>query len=379
MKIKTSEILEALIIIRYGENPSDEERETIKIEKDESKKMKKMIRCRMTERNKKKYAHDKIKLMIKCMNKIVLDNEVEKINEYHEPSETYKSVTERIRVNIGDENKPVYEIQYYMYLGYVGICDGYHIFKYGYTNMVDKRIEDHIEDYGMFQLVLFKYFYPKNLGRYIRNKVKEDLYVTEIEIRMNEYLLENKIARIPFMNKSRRREIFGIKDLSELENIIDGYKNVINDCEHFHVKELKKRVEKLEKKVANHEKIVKENRSLEKEIRILNKKQELHDEDTNLDELAELKVDYEDKVVECKKNDKDSKKYAKLYVEKDLEALKYKAAIENMEKKERALKNKMARMSALLRSNGISQRKKSKSSEKRGRPKKNDDKELLLD
>jgi hypothetical protein len=346
MKIRTHELLDALTVIKYGNNATENERENIQIDKDESKILKRMIKSRVTDKYYKKYKDNKIKLIIKCINNIILNNKDIEINQYYEP--LFKS--EKVKNN--DEIKMVDENQYYMYIGYIGQCDEYYIFKYGYTFDIDRIIKTHEKEYGMFKMILYDYFFPKNITRVTQNIEKRDPYCNEIKIKISEYLVENRIARIPFINKSRRKDIFGIKNLDKLDEIIDKYKNIMNDSEPTYINKLKNENDEIKKQIEEYQNLKKKYRTLEKQIKLQKK-------GINNEEIANLQVNYEDAVARGDKYKKELQKFLKICNDKDIEIEKLQNAIDNKKVKQKSSE--------------------SKTTPKRGRPKMDKSKELILD
>lgn len=185
--------------------------------------------------------------IIKNLNKIVLNNEEIDFITQINPKIIYESQRKMLIIDLEEEYGTTgKEVEFLMYLGYVGMYDGYYIFKFGYTADLKKRIKAHAKTYGMFQLIYSEYYYPKTIKYVRQEETCLRLYKTEIEKAIKNELRKINISKIPFMNGRKRSELLGIKDLSDIDKVLVIIENLISSFEHPHIKELKKRYFEME-------------------------------------------------------------------------------------------------------------------------------------
>ena len=46
-----------------------------------------------------------------------------------------------------------FHLKHVVYLGYIGIINGKHSYKFGFTDDIKKRMVQHMNDYGKFELI----------------------------------------------------------------------------------------------------------------------------------------------------------------------------------------------------------------------------------
>lgn len=304
MELTKDDILDAFFVLKARlKHQKPDARNNMDIDKMELKIIIKFINRIFNKHAKEKVTHhNKEDYIFKCLEKIRLKDKEIDIEEVG-PQELYESVGEKLIFEY-DNGGNGYEVEYIMYIGYVGYYKGYYVFKYGYATDLDIRINGHINDYGRFTLLYSEYFYPKIIANKINDNKYLKLHREEIENRMKTKLIELGITRIPFMNGARRKEIFGLKDLLKFENVRNNFKNIIGECEHFKIKELKKKanlVPKLKKDLKIAKKLINEYtktiKKQDKTIKILTSDDELLELiDNNVDnelEKEDFKTKYE--------------------------------------------------------------------------------------
>jgi hypothetical protein len=147
----------------------------------------------------------------------------------------------RINYNCCGNDNLVY---YRIYIGYIGKFDDMYIFKIGVTCNWKSRKYCHKSTYGHIQVIF--------MGGYMHDKSKPFTYLETIILR--ELVLINKnIYFLPIMmkfnadaskNKTMNQcEVFMIKDVSLLNQIIDNIEHIILQNEHDAAKIFRKNVD----------------------------------------------------------------------------------------------------------------------------------------
>ena len=133
-----------------------------------------------------------------------------------------------------------FDLKHIMYLGYIGIINGKHTYKFGYTDNIKERMKVHINDYGKFELI---YCIECRENRKLEKKFKKNKTVKAKQF-SHVFTIKNK--RNDGTKKKKKVELFCLDDdftLEDAKKILQRYKKFLDA----------KYDENLEQKITNQE------------------------------------------------------------------------------------------------------------------------------
>jgi prophage antirepressor-like protein len=117
-----------------------------------------------------------------------------------------------------------FDLKHIMYLGYIGIINGKHTYKFGYTDNIKERMKVHINDYGKFELI---YCIECRENRKLEKKFKKN---KKVEAKQFSHVFTVKNKRNDGTKKMKKVELFCLDDftLEDAKKILQRYKKFLD-------------------------------------------------------------------------------------------------------------------------------------------------------